>query len=265
MELKIIGCTGSFAGPDSPASCYLVSSVDSSGKTWRILLDMGSGALGEIQRHLELGSIDAVLVSHLHPDHCIDLAGLYIAARWDPRGGVRGLIDIWCPRGTDEYLARTHSMPSEPGLTDQFRFHDWVEERPVEIGPFVVEPFRVVHPIQDPFALRVTERGAEGDVVLTYSGDTDECDGLVRAARDADVFLCEAAYLEGRDDDLRGIHLTGARAARIAQEAHARRLLLTHLPVWNDRGVVLAEAREHFDGPSEVVAPLEEFAIGPNH
>ncbi|WP_129359862.1 MBL fold metallo-hydrolase [Rothia uropygioeca] len=264
MELKIIGCTGSFAGPESPASCYLVSSVDSSGKTWRVLLDMGSGALGEIQRHIELSTIDAVLVSHLHPDHCVDLAGLYIAARWDPRGWSTGPIDVWCPQGTDEYLARTHSMPPEPGLKDQFRFNEWAENQPVDIGPLTVEPFRVVHPIQDPFALRVTEHGPQGDVVLAYSGDSDACEGLTRAARDADLFLCEAAYMEGRDDNLRGIHLTGARAGQTAREANARRLLLTHLPVWNDKEIVLAEAREFFHGAAEIVTPLSDYTVGPS-
>ena len=86
MKLTIIGCTGSFAGPNSPASCYLVSGEDAEGRTWRILLDMGNGALGVLQRHIDLHDIDAVLVSHLHPDHCIDLAGLHVAIKWDPRG-----------------------------------------------------------------------------------------------------------------------------------------------------------------------------------
>jgi ribonuclease BN (tRNA processing enzyme) len=262
MKLKVIGCTGSFAGPQSPASCYLVSSTDSAGRTWRVLLDMGSGSLGEIQKHIELTSIDAVFVSHLHPDHCVDLAGLYIAARWDPRGWSTGPIDVWCPKGTDSYLARTHSMPPEATLGDQFTFHEWADEEIVEVGPLSVQPFRVVHPIEDPFALRVTEHGERGDVVLTYSGDSDACEGLTRAAEGSDLFLCEAAYMEGRDDGLRGIHLTGARAGQTAQEAGTRRLLLTHLPIWNDKATVLAEARDHFDGPADVVAPLAEYTLG---
>ena len=85
--------------------------------------------------------------------------------------------------------------------------------------------------------------------MFSYSGDTDLCEGLVKAARGADLFLCEAAYQEGRDDALRGIHLTGKRAGEAATEAGVRNLLLTHLPVWNDPDIARAEARSAFSGP----------------
>ncbi len=74
MELTVIGNSGSFPGPASPASCYLVSAAYE-GRTWRILLDLGSGALGALQRYTDALAIDAVLFSHLHPDHCLDLCG----------------------------------------------------------------------------------------------------------------------------------------------------------------------------------------------
>ena len=261
MELKIIGCTGSFAGPESPASCYLLSSEDEHGRTWRVLLDMGSGSLGEIQKHVNLSDIDAVLISHLHPDHCVDLAGFYIAARWDPRGWQGGRISVWAPSGMSTYLAQTHSMASAEILKDQMDFHDWSPEVPVTIGPLTIEPYLVLHPIDGPYALRVTERGASGEKVLVYSGDSDACEGLTRAAWHADLFLCEAAYMEGRDDSIRGIHLTGARAGETARDAQVRRLLLTHLPIWNEPDVALAEAREHFDGPVDVVTPLATYTV----
>jgi ribonuclease BN (tRNA processing enzyme) len=84
--------------------------------------------------------------------------------------------------------------------------------------------------------------------VLTYSGDTDTCEGLVEAAREADLFLCEAAFQEGRDDGIDGVHLTGRRAGQMASDAGARRLLLTHLPVWTDPLAASVEARQTFDG-----------------
>ena len=84
----------------------------------------------------------------------------------------------------------------------------------MRIGPFTVEPFRVIHPAKDPYALRIECNTATENILFAYSGDTDLCDGLIEAARGADLFLCEAAYQEGRDDALRGIHLTGKRAGR---------------------------------------------------
>ena len=261
MKLTIIGCTGSFAGPDSPASCYLVSGEDAGGRTWRILLDMGNGALGALQRHIDLHEIDAVLVSHLHPDHCIDLAGLHVAVKWDPRGWGADRIPLWAPPGTHDYLAGTHGLPLEPGMSGEFDFHAWVPEEPVRMGPFTVTPFRVAHPTPEPYALRIDYDGPEGISTLAYSGDTDACEGLVRAARGADVFLCEAAYHEGRDDALRGIHLTGRRAGEAARDAGARKLLLTHLPVWNSPTLAVEEAQEVFAGPIGVAEPAYTYRI----
>ncbi|MPZ04537.1 MBL fold metallo-hydrolase, partial [Micrococcus luteus] len=107
----------------------------------------------------------------------------------------------------------------------------------------------------DAIRVEVDRVDDDGDVttrVLTYSGDTDACEGLVEAARDADVFLCEAAFHEGRDDGIDGVHLTGRRAGETAAQAGARKLLLTHLPVWNDPQRAVQEARAVYDGPLAV-------------
>src|ERR1700759_4417054 len=81
MRLTIIGCSGSFPGPESPASSYLLEA-----EGFRLLLDLGSGALGVLQRHADLYSIDAVALSHLHPDHCLDMCGYWVARRYAPGG-----------------------------------------------------------------------------------------------------------------------------------------------------------------------------------
>ena len=101
----------------------------------------------------------------------------------------------------------------------------------MQIGPLPRGAVPRGSPSKDPYALRITCNDREGHTVFSYSGDTDLCEGLVKAARGADLFLCEAAYQEGRDDALRGIHLTGKRAGEAATEAGVRNLLLTHLPV----------------------------------
>lgn len=263
MELTIIGCSGSFAGPDSAASCYLVGGEDEAGRTWRILLDLGSGGLGAIQRHLSLPQIDGIFVSHLHPDHCIDLAGLHIAVRWDPRGWPGQPIPLWGPADTHPYLARTHGIGLEPGLSGSFGFHPWAPGEPVRLGPFTVQAFPVLHPAPEPYAIRVTHELAGRRSVLAYSGDSDACPGLVDAARAADLFLCEAAFQEGRDDAIRGVHLTGVRAGQVAAEADVGHLMLTHLPVWNDPAVARAEASRTYAGPICVAEDSRTYAIPP--
>lgn len=263
MDLTIIGCSGSFAGPSSAASCYLVTGADDDGRIWRIVLDMGSGALGSIQRHIGLDQIDGIFVSHLHPDHCIDLAGLHIAVRWDPRGWAHGRIPLWGPADTHAYLAHTHGIGLDPGLTGSYDFHAWQPGTVVELGPFRVEAFPVLHPAPEAYGIRVTHRQAGLSTVLSYSGDSDACPGLTRCAQDADLFLCEAAYQEGRDDAVRGVHLTGLRAGQTAAEARAGHLVLTHLPIWNDPEALLAEARQAYDGPLCVARAERTYPVRP--
>ena len=85
MRLTVIGCSGSYPGPDSAASCYLVEAPHA-GRTWRILLDLGSGALGTLQRYLDPLDVDAVFISHLHPDHFFDISGYYVLRKYHPTG-----------------------------------------------------------------------------------------------------------------------------------------------------------------------------------
>jgi ribonuclease BN (tRNA processing enzyme) len=93
VRLTVVGCSGSFPQPDAAASCYLVEADDDAGRTWRVLLDLGSGALGPLQRHADLHALDAVLLSHLHPDHCIDLT----ACTWPGATTRRGPLLAVCP------------------------------------------------------------------------------------------------------------------------------------------------------------------------
>ena len=110
MKLTIIGASGSFPGPGSPASCYLLTAegVAADGvtpRTWRILLDLGNGALGVLQRYVELEDLDGILLSHLHPDHFMDLCGMHVAIRWNPAGWGRGRLPVYGPACTADRVA----------------------------------------------------------------------------------------------------------------------------------------------------------------
>lgn len=261
MKLTVIGCQGSFPGPESPASCYLVR-AEQDGRTWNVLFDLGSGALGPLQRHLDLSELDAIFLSHLHPDHCMDVCGLHVAVHWDPEGFAGDKIAVYGPCETPSRMAIAYGMDLDPGMHDDFDFVSLQPRQAVTVGPLTVEPFPVNHPVEEAYAFRITETQADGTRrVLTYSGDTDSCPELVEAAADADFFLCEAAYHEGRDDAIRGVHLTGKRAGEAARDAGARRLVLTHLPVWNSAAAALAEAREVYDGETAIAAAGVSYEI----
>jgi ribonuclease BN (tRNA processing enzyme) len=251
VRCTVVGCSGSLPGPESPASCYLVEAEDATGRTWQIALDLGSGALGVLQRHVGLADLDAVLLSHLHPDHFLDLCGYYVALRFGPdRRDAR--LPVYGPEGTGRRLAEAYGLPRDSGMGSEMDVRSWRERVPVRIGPFTVTPVRVRHPVES-YGLRVEGPAHDGrQRVLAYTGDTDDCPALDDLARDADLLLAEAAFHEGRDEGVRGIHLTGRRAGQVAARTGAARLVLTHVPPWNDADLALREAREVYDGPLDV-------------
>jgi ribonuclease BN (tRNA processing enzyme) len=251
----VIGCTGSFPGPDSAASCYLLE-VDGGKRPWRIVIDLGSGALGPLQRRTDLRDIDAVVISHLHPDHFMDLCGLFVARRYHPQGTLPPLA-VYGPDQTGERLVRAYGPDAEPELPGVYRILPLTDGGSFAIGPVTVTTRLVDHPVPA-FGMRFEHAGD----VLTYSGDTDACSALVDLARDADLLLAEASFQEGRDD-ARGVHLTGRRAGEAARAAGARRLVLTHIPVWTDAAVVVGEAKEVYPGPVESATAGAVYELSP--
>jgi ribonuclease BN (tRNA processing enzyme) len=246
MRLTIVGCSGSLAGPGSPASCYLAQ-AEHQGRTWSLVLDLGSGALGALQRHLDLGAIDAVVLSHLHADHCLDLCGLYVAQKYSPGVETRARIPVYGPRGTGDRMARAYDMTPPDGMHHEFDFRDLADHQSFRIGPFAVTPHLVRHPAEA-YGIRVE---ADGEV-LAYTGDTDTCDGLNPLFHDATLALADSAFVDGRDE-VPGIHLSGSRAAQAAVDAGGvRRLMLTHMPPWNDRAVCRAQAAAVWPGEVEL-------------
>ena len=238
MRLTVVGCSGSYPGPKSPASCYLLEADDES-RPWRILVDLGSGALGALQQYVDPLSIDAVFLSHLHADHCLDLCGYYVMRRYHP-DGHQPRIPVYGPVGTADRMARAYDLPPQPGMHEEFDFRQYAG--PVEFGPFTVTPIPVEHPVPA-FGLRVSA----GGVTLGYSGDTGPCDGLVAVAEGVDLLLAEASF-QSRADNPTKLHLTGAECGEAATSGRSKRLVLTHVPPWYDPQDALREARTTYDG-----------------
>jgi ribonuclease BN (tRNA processing enzyme) len=243
VRLTIIGCSGSFPGPDSPASCYLLEA-----EGFRLLVDLGNGALGALQRHAGLDDIDAVCLSHLHADHCLDLCAYWVARTFHP-DGPRPPIPVYGPAGTARRMAQAYGLAEPPGMTEAFGFQA-LAPGTRQIGPFEIGLAHMNHPVET-FGFRFGHAGR----VIAYSADTGETPALAGLARDADLLLCEASFVAGQDLPP-GLHLTGQQAAEHAARAGAGRLLLTHVPPWHDRAQVLDEAcLAAFDGPVSLAAP----------
>jgi ribonuclease BN (tRNA processing enzyme) len=248
MRLTVVGCSGSYPGPDSPASCYLLEQDG-----YRLLLDLGSGALGPLQRHVPLTEVNAIVLSHLHADHCLDVCPYVVFRRYHP-DGPRPPIPLLGPAGTHDRLAVAYDPSVRTGLRDVFACSALtVGQR--ELGPFRLRFERMNHPVET-YGMRVEAAGT----ALTYSGDTGVSDALVRLAEGSAALLCEASFPAGPDlpPDL---HLTGRQAGEHAAKAGVGRLLVTHVPPWIDLARNTEDAADAFDGPTDGVAAGETYEI----
>jgi ribonuclease BN (tRNA processing enzyme) len=252
MRLTVIGCSGSFAGPDSAASCYLVEADDAAGRTWRILLDLGSGALGALQRYADPATVDAVFFSHLHPDHCLDLCGYYVLRKYRP-GGALPPIPVWGPAGVAERMSRAYDLPRQHGMRGEFDFQEY--DGPVVLGPLEIEPVQVAHPVPA-YGLRVTAGGR----TLAYTGDTGPCSALDRLAEGASLLLAEASFRDGQANP-EALHLTGRQAGEVAARNGVPRLVITHVPPWYEVADMLAEARGAHAGEVTAAEPGRSYDI----
>ncbi len=262
MKLTVLGCTGSMSGPLSASSSYLVQATgveaDGTRREYSVVIELGSGAMGRLLSVLDPARLDAIALSHLHADHCVDIVGMHVYRKWHPDGQLPA-IPVYSPCDGRE---RTRAIDGgdEADSYETFRFVEVVPGSSFAVGPMAFEVFEAWHTVPA-VAFRIvgpSENG--GEAVFAFSGDTDYCEGVVEAARNADLLLCEAA-LEDERDTFRGVHLTGARAGHVAAQAGAKRTLLTHLQPWTDRDVVMAHARKAYHGELGCVEAGEVYAI----
>jgi ribonuclease BN (tRNA processing enzyme) len=248
MKLTILGCAGSFPGPESACSAYLVEA-----EGFRLLLDFGTGALSALQRYASLTDIDAILLTHLHADHMFDACSYVVVRRYAPDGPY-SVVPLYGPPGTRERLHAAYGT-SEGPLEDVYAFQD-IQPGNFVVGPFSITAERMNHPVET-YGVRVEHGGR----TLAYSADTAPCDALQRLAQGADLFLCEASYLDGVDNPP-DLHLTGRDAGEAATKAGVAELVLTHLvAAWTSEAKIVEAATSAFTGPVYVARPGARFDV----
>jgi ribonuclease BN (tRNA processing enzyme) len=249
MKLTIIGSAGTFPAPASGCSSYLLEQDG-----FRLLLDVGNGSTGALQEACGLLGPDAVVVSHLHGDHYLDLVTYTYARRYHPQGAAP-ILPVYGPSAIQDAMIRAYGKGIDSLLDEVYDFHPVDRDSVVDIGPFKVDLRQVSHPVET-YGMRISAGGR----TMAYSADSGVCDALIGLAEDVDLFLCEASYLDG-DPNPPNIHLTGREAAEHAVRAQAHRLLLTHLVPWGDEARTVAEAKSAYDGEIAVARSLEVHEI----
>jgi ribonuclease BN (tRNA processing enzyme) len=241
VRLTILGCSGSVPGPNAAASGYLLEA-----EGFRLGLELGNGAFAQLQTVLDPFDLDALVLSHLHSDHCADVNALTVLRRYHPAPPYPARprrLPLYAPPDAPARLASAYAAdPIERAaadLSDVYDFHVLREET-TQIGPFDVTAAAVNHPTPA-FGLRISYGGS----LLAYTGDTGPCRALGELADGVDVLLSEASWTDAADRPA-GVHLSGKQAGELAKAAGVDRLLLTHIAPWTDREAVLAEARATF-------------------
>jgi ribonuclease BN (tRNA processing enzyme) len=251
MRLTVVGCSGSFANPDSAASCYLLEVAG-----FRLVLDFGNGAIGPLQKYVDLLAVDAVLLSHLHADHCVDLYSYSIARTFSP-AGPQPPIPVYGPAGTAERIGLIHGVAGDRELAKRFTFETLMPGK-MTIVPLDIQLAHVNHTVET-FGFRFTQGGQ----TIAYTGDTGLSEVVPPLAAGADVFLSEAAFLDGPDLPP-NMHLTAREAAVYANRADVGRLVLTHLRPWNDRDAARQEAASAFGGVIDIATAGQVIDLGAN-
>jgi ribonuclease BN (tRNA processing enzyme) len=249
FELTVLGSAGSHTGPGSACSGYLFRAGG-----YQLLVDCGNGASANLQRFTSFEDLDAVLITHRHVDHCIDLIGMYYALRFHAGGPKR--VTMYAADEVVDTLTSLLTGDSKLRFREAFDVHEVVGGDRFEVGPMQIELADSIHPVPT-LSVAVEADGAR----VVYSSDSAGGEGLRTFARGADLFLCEATWQGEAADHPDGLHLTAREAGRLAKEAGVERLVLTHILGSLAREVSRDEAAELFDGELEVARDLSSWVL----
>lgn len=236
MELTILGFMGGYPTKGIGTSSYLLES-----ENFYLLIDVGSRAVLSLEEQMDPLDIDAVLLTHYHPDHIADLGVLQhvllLKTRKDDK--EKKVIPVYGHAESDLQKLRNH-----PHVTEGV---DYTGKQKIEIGPFHIEFLKTIHPVPC-YALQITEIKTMKKMVFT--ADSGYMEEFIPFSSNADLLLADTNFF--RDEEHPAIHLTSQEAGEIAQAANVKELVLTHLPPEGDWNKLLAEAQEAAGGEVRV-------------
>ncbi|KAA9155661.1 MBL fold metallo-hydrolase [Amycolatopsis acidicola] len=267
MQLTVLGCRSGMPAGGHPSSGYLVDTART-----RILLDCGPGIATALSAVTGPAALDAIVISHLHADHCYDLLplgkilisdSLRFPGGPDPVTEELRPVPLFVPAGARELFARwaglfpVTSMPMlDQAFERAFAVREYESGDRFEIGDATVGLHELKHVLPN-CGIRVES----GSRTIAYTGDTGVTDATTKLAADADLLLAEAT-LSVPDQTDHG-HLCGGDAGRIAARAGVGELMLTHFcctePEWLD--ALRADAASEFDGPIRLARPGEVVQV----
>jgi ribonuclease BN (tRNA processing enzyme) len=249
VELTVLGSSGTWPAAGGATCGYLVGHEGS-----HIWLDAGTGTFANLQRYIQVRDIAAIVITHGHPDHFVDVVPAFYARHYGGLGDAH--LPFYSPEGFTNALSLLVSEDGRDVMAEAYAFTTLRDGDRFQIGPFDIRAFEMQHVGVNALGYRIEAGGA----VFAYTGDTGPGDAVVELARGADVLMAEASYQDS--SNLLPFHMSARQAAEHAKTAGVGRLLLTHLLPTLDPEVSLAEARSAFDGPVEIAEQGMTTVIG---
>jgi ribonuclease BN (tRNA processing enzyme) len=259
MRLTILGRSPARPNPGEACAGYLLEG----GRT-RILMDIGPGVVAQLLLRTTPDELDAVVVSHMHTDHFLDLVTLRYSYPWVEHADRK--LRVVVPPGSRAQLEQVALGAGYPDFFDRsFIFEEHDGTGPIEIGDLRLEPHATKHFVPT-WGFRAEARGAGEDAgrIFAYSADSAPTPSLDALADSADLFLCESALRSRSDDppdDASRGHLLPCEAGETAARAGVKRMVLTHLPTSNGGEWAQREAASTFEGRVEVAEILRSYDI----
>jgi ribonuclease BN (tRNA processing enzyme) len=255
MNVTVLGSSSSIPRPQRACSGYLVQAAGRS-----VIADLGTGAFANLHQYLDAEQVDAVVISHMHADHFLDLIPLRYALKYGPRTHARK-VGLWLPPGGEAMLRRMVDAfapeSSNDFLSEVFEVKTYDAAVPLRVGDLALRFAATSHYIAT-FAMRIEA----GSASMTYSADTAPDDGVAALARGTDLFLCEATLRSGEGDVVPRGHLSAREAGQMARLAEVKHLALTHYPAEFTIEDLRAHASQAFSGRLDVADDHTRFELG---
>lgn len=247
MRITVLGSGAAYPRAGGACAGFLVTSGDTN-----VWLDAGNGTLSNLQLHVSYRDVDALALTHGHADHTSDVLPFMYAVGFDPVRAPKH-VPLFAPDGVGSSLVGGLGDSSREMFERVFEVRS-VDE-PFEVGRLRFEPFRTQHPAET-YGLRI----ADGDRTAVYTSDTSWFESLADHCRDADLLLCEATYV-GDAQAPPGIHMWAIEAGRVAGDAGAKRLVLTHIWPTFDPEDAVREAAKAYSGPVEAAVEGKVYDV----